>query len=34
VHKVGIKNDVNINNVRKIVIKIKKEFFEKEFINE
>lgn len=34
VHKVGIKNDINIDNVKKIVIKIKKDFFEKEFIHE
>lgn len=34
VHKVGIKTDNNLNSVVKIVIKIKKELFDKEFINE
>jgi len=34
IHKVGIKNNPNIDNVKKIVIKIKKDFFEKEFIHE
>jgi len=34
IHKVGIKFEDKKESVNKIVIKIKKEFFEKEFINE